>query len=205
MPAGIPDAGSAALPRWLKIAYTLMVAVIVPVYWIDLGPANFLWFSDIALIALVPALWWESRLISSTMAVAVLLLEAGWIFDFATGGQLLGIARYMYEGDTEMHIRIISATFHIVMPAVLLYMLIRLGYDRRAFWVQTAVMLVVVPSTYALSPVEENINWVFGPAQPQELLPPLVYLAVLMLAFVGLVYWPSHLLFKKIFPRPWPA
>ena len=190
------------VPFWLKLAYSLMVAIIVPVYWVDLGPVNFLWFSDIALIALVPALWWESRLISSTMAVAVLLLEAGWIFDFATGGQILGMARYMFEGDTQTHIRIISATFHLVMPAVLLYMLIRLGYDRRAVRAQTAVMLLVLPATYVLSPREENINWVFGPGAPQALVPPLLYLGLLMLVFVFAVYLPSHLLFTRFFvPR----
>lgn len=192
------------LPLWLKIAYSLLVAVIVPVYWRDLGPANFLWFSDIALIALVPALWWENKLISSTMAVAVLLLETGWVVDFVTGGQLLGIARYMFEEETRSHIRILSGTFHIVLPILLLYLLIRLGYDRRALALQTAIMLVVVPASYWISPVEENINWVFGPAQRQDLLPPLVYLGLLMLTFLVVVYLPSHLLFSRLFARSRP-
>ncbi|CAN0542991.1 unnamed protein product, partial [Ectocarpus sp. 12 AP-2014] len=76
----------AKIPLWLKISYTLMVLVIIPVYWRDLGPANFLWFSDIALFALVAALWLENRLINSTMAVAVLFLESAWVLDFLTGG-----------------------------------------------------------------------------------------------------------------------
>lgn len=76
------------LPCWLKITYTLLVVLIVPVYWHGLGPTNLPWFSGIALIALVPALWWESRLIVSAMALAV-RLEVGWIIDFFAGGHLL--------------------------------------------------------------------------------------------------------------------
>ncbi|MGH1448545.1 MAG: hypothetical protein ACRBBM_03865 [Pseudomonadaceae bacterium] len=194
---GSAAAGSERLPYWLKFAYSLMVTVIVVVYWIELGPVNFLWFSDIALIALVAALWWENRLISSTMAVSVLLIEIGWVIDFLSAGQLLGGARYVFENETALHIRVISALFHMVLPAMLIYLLIRLGYDRRAFWWQTLLMLVVVPVSYVLSPLEENINWVFGPGEPQQLLPALPYLGLLMLVFALGVYLPSHLLFSR--------
>jgi hypothetical protein len=55
----------------LKIVYTLFVCALVPIYWRQYGPANFLWFSDIALLALVPALWFENALLASMMALAV--------------------------------------------------------------------------------------------------------------------------------------
>src|SRR5436190_20997191 len=63
------------IPLWLKIAYTLFLCVLVPAYWrlADAGPRNFLWFSDIALLATGVALWLENGLIVSTMAVGVLL------------------------------------------------------------------------------------------------------------------------------------
>ena len=51
----------ATLPLWLKIAYTGLVAVILPVYAKTWGWRNFLWFSDIALVATGIALWLESR------------------------------------------------------------------------------------------------------------------------------------------------
>ena len=37
------------IPLWLKVACTLFICILVPVYWIQYGPGNFLWFSDIAL------------------------------------------------------------------------------------------------------------------------------------------------------------
>ena len=42
------------IPVWLKIAYTAFAAAIVPVYARQYGWRNFLWFSDVALLATVP-------------------------------------------------------------------------------------------------------------------------------------------------------
>lgn len=187
------------IPLWLKISYTLMVLVIIPVYWRDLGPANFLWFSDIALIALVAALWLENRLINSTMAVAVLFLESVWVLDFLTGGNLIQISAYMFDPETDMHIRILSGLFHIALPPVLLYQLVKLGYDQRALLLQTIIALVVLPVTYWVTEPEDNINWVYGPVGPQDVLPDYLYLALLATVLIVVLYIPSHLLFKRFF------
>ena len=53
------------IPIGLKIFYTFFVCVLVPIYWRQYGPANFLWFSDIALLVMVPALWLENSLLVS--------------------------------------------------------------------------------------------------------------------------------------------
>src|SRR5205807_8087861 len=82
----LPACGT--LPVWLKIAHTLFVAVLVPVYWRQYGPGNFLWFSDLALFATLAALWLESALLASMQAVSVCLLELVWLADFLT--RLLG-------------------------------------------------------------------------------------------------------------------
>src|SRR6266699_236026 len=63
------------LPLWVKVAHTLFVAVLVPVYWRRYGPGNFLWFSDLALFGALAALWLESPLLASMQAVSVSLLE----------------------------------------------------------------------------------------------------------------------------------
>jgi hypothetical protein len=188
------------IPLWLKWTYSLMVLIIVPVYWHDLGPANFLWFSDIALIVMVPALWLESRFLASTMAVGVLLLELMWVMDFIAGGNLTQVAAYMFSSETDWHIRILSGTFHLLLPPILLLMLLRYGYDRRALPAQIALAVIVVPVTYLVTDPSENINWVYGPAQRQDWIPPLWYLVLLLFTFVFLVYLPSHWVFKRFFP-----
>lgn len=187
------------IPTWLKWSFTLMVCIIVPVYWRDLGVTNFLWFSDIALIVMVPALWMENRLLSSTMAVSILFLELMWVVDFISGGNIMGIAAYIFAEESDWHIRILSAAFHLALPPVLILMLRRLGYDRRALPLQILLAMVVLTVTYLVSGPSENINWVYGPGQLQTWFPPLVYLGLFFVALVALVYLPSHWLFKRWF------
>ena len=69
------------IPLWLKVTFTLFVCVLVPVYWAQYGPGNFLWFSDIALLLTVPALWLESALLASMSSLSV-VLEVVWIVDY---------------------------------------------------------------------------------------------------------------------------
>jgi hypothetical protein len=191
------------IPLGLKVVYTIFVCALVPIYWRQYGPSNFLWFSDIALLALVPALWLENSLLVSMMAVSVLLFEALWNIDFffrlATGKSLIGLSAYMFDPKVPLIIRGLSG-FHIVLPLLLLWMLHRLGYDQRAFLGQTIVALVILPLSYLASNAQENVNWVYGFGQhPQRTLPAPLFVILLMLLFPLVVYLPTHLLFIRIF------
>src|SRR5262249_43257469 len=193
----------AVIPIGLKIIYTLFVCVLVPIYWRQYGPANFLWFSDIALLALVPALWFENALLVSMMAISVVFVEALWNLDFffqlATGKSLIGLSAYMFDPKIPLFIRSLSC-FHIILPVFLLWALHRLGYDQRAFVSQTIVALVVLSLSYLLSNPQENVNWAHGFGQnPQKILPGPLFVILLMLLFPLVVYLPTHLLFTTIF------
>lgn len=176
-----------------------MAAIVVAVYAYELPMSHFLWFSDIALITLVFALWLNNRLLSSCMAIGVFFLELGWILDFLTGGNLLGAAAYVFDSDRELHLNILSAVFHLALPPVLLYLLIRWGYDTRAFIIQSAIALLVMVATYLTSDPQANTNWAFGIGGPQDVVHPWLYLAFACAALIALVYWPSHLIFKRCF------
>ena len=82
------------IPLWLKVSYTVFTAMTVAVYLKKYPLWNFLWFSDIALIATVPALWLGNSLIASMMLVGVLLPELLWNGAFfvrlVTGKRLFG-------------------------------------------------------------------------------------------------------------------
>src|SRR4029450_4819483 len=163
------------MPLSLKGVYTLFVCALVPIYWRQYGPANFLWFSDMALLALVPALWLENALLVGMMAVSVVFFEALLEFDFflrlATGRSLIGLSAYMFDPAIPLFIRGVSG-FHIILPVLLLWMLHRLGYDQRAFLCQTVVAMVVLPLSYLVSNAQENVNWVYGFGQnPRRILP----------------------------------
>jgi len=73
------------IPLGLKVVYTIFVCALVPIYWRAYGLANFLWFSDIALLALVPALWLENALLVSMLAISVVFLkDSGMPISFST-------------------------------------------------------------------------------------------------------------------------
>ena len=188
------------IPLWIKVAYTLMVAVIVPVYLAYYGPANFLWFSDVALIVTGVALWLENPLLVSMMTVGVLLPELLWnvtLFTrLLTGIRVSGLADYMFDTRIPKWIRTLSL-FHVVLPVLMLWMLHRLGYDPRALPAQTALAWVILPLTYAVTKPEDNINWVYGPgARPQRQVSPPLYLAFVLIFFPLIVYVPTHLLLR---------
>jgi len=191
------------LPLWLKLACTLYTCVTLIVYWFKYGPGNYLWFSDIALILSIPALWLESPQLSSMMLLAILLPELVWNVSFFSGlltGRPLGsLAAYMFDPDKPLYLRGLSL-FHVYLPVLLFYMVARLGYDGSALIWQSLLAWIILPLTYLLTDSAENINWVHGPGEnAQHLLPPPIYLGLLMLAFPLLVYLPTHLLLRWLF------
>ena len=104
------------LPRTIKIAHTMYVAVLIPVYWHYWGPGNFLWFSDLAIIVLVPALWREDRRLISVLALSTLLPEVPWNVGYftrlLTGRELFGLSHYMFDKKKPLWLRALSL-FHM--------------------------------------------------------------------------------------------
>lgn len=192
------------IPLWIKLSYTAFAVVTVAVYAVRYPLWNFLWFSDIALIATVPALWLESSLLASMMLVGVLLPELAWNAAFfgrlLTGKRLFGLTDYMFDPMKPLYLRAISL-FHVFLPLLLLWMVARLGYDSNALIGQSLLAWVVLPLTYWLAdPNMDNVNWVFGwTAKPQNRMPPLAYLGVMMVWFPAVVYFPTHLLLQRLF------
>jgi len=192
------------IPLWIKIIYTLFAIITVAVYAVKYPWANFLWFSDIALMLTVPALWFESSLLASMMAVGILLPEVFWNVSFfvrlGTGKRLSGLTDYMFDARKPRYLRSLSL-FHIFLPMLLLWMVARLGYSPRALIAQTVLAWIVLPLTYMTTDPALNINWVFGPGPAQQdRLPAILYLGLLMISFPVLVYFPIHLLLQALFP-----
>lgn len=192
------------IPLWGKIVYTLFLCVLVPAYWVHWGPRNFLWFSDIALLTTGVALWLESALLASMMTVAIALPELVWNVDFfgrlVTGRHPFGLSEYMFDARKPGLLRALSL-FHVVLPVLLIWTVHRLGYDPRAWIFQTVVALIVLPVTYWLTDPADNVNWVYGPGgKPQTWMTPRAYLAAVMVFFPLVVYLPTHLLLRALFP-----
>jgi hypothetical protein len=194
---------STLVPLWLKVAWTAMVLVIVLIYWRHRGPANFLWFSDIALLALVAGLWLESSFIVSLTACMVLVPEMLWIVSFFGGllrlQRLIGLADYMFDKQTPLWLRAVSL-FHVPLLVVIVWAPWRLGYDPGVFpWVVLITWLVLL-LTRVLTKPKSNINHVYRlPIAAGANLTPVQHMLVLMTALPLLLQLPGHLLLWLMF------
>ncbi len=193
-----------SISLWITIPYTLFVAVLVPVYWVRYGPTNLLWFSDMALIGTVAALWLESSFLVSMMTTGVLLFDVVWsslfFYRLIQGGGTEGFVGYMFDPQFSIFIRALSL-FHIMLPIIQLWAVRKLGYDIQAWKYQVVFGWIVLPLTYAVSGPKENINWVYGVKEvPQKWLPPALHVAVLMVLYPTLVCFPTHRILKTFFP-----
>jgi hypothetical protein len=193
------------IPLWLKVVVSLYVCVLVPAYWrqADAGPRNFLWFSDIALIGTLVALWLESRFLISMMASGVLLFDMVWNLIFFSklmlGADPEGLVGYMFDPDIAVSIRALSL-FHVALPLIQLWTLSKIGYDVRAWKYQALLGWIILLLAYGVSGPKENINWVFGVTEvPQQWLPAPLYLTALMVIYPALVCFPTHLVLKRLF------
>lgn len=213
-----PKAQGRAIPLWLRWGYTAFMAVLVPVYSIQYGPTNFLYFCDVALFLVLWAVWRKSALAVSLAAVGILLPQGLWCVDFAvglTGHQFTGMTDYMFDNSRPIFLRGLSL-FHGWLPFLVIYLVRKTGYDRRALPVWTVIATVLCLIAYFLLPpagavlanpaTPRNINYVFGlnDAAPQTLAPAGVYLAGWLLTLFGIVYWPTHLLLKRFISRHCP-
>ena len=195
------------LPRRVKILYTLFVLILVPAYWKHYGAANFLWGSDIALFLLLVAILFEKSLPASMMALAVLVPELIWTVDFLArllfdfDPAIFRGTAYMFDPARPLLVRALSL-YHLALPVLLIWLLLRLGYDRRAIVAQTLLCWVVFPLSYLVSSPEANINFVHGfGGEPQQWMPPWLFVLFLMLAFPLLLYLPMHLFLSRIMNR----
>ena len=144
-------------------------------------------FSDIALLGMVAALWLENSLLASMMALAVLLPDVAWNVSFfgrlATGKGIPGLTDYMFDADKPRYLRAFSL-FHVFMPVLLVWTVMRLGYAPQALPAQTLLCWVVLMFTYWLTDPKLNVNWVFGLGdKPQQRIPPRVYLVLPIVVF----------------------
>lgn len=203
------------IPLFAKLLYTAFVAVPVPYYWTEYTPWNFLYFCDVALLMTLVGVWAESALLISLSAVGILAPQAIWVVDFlaraVAGVHVTGITGYMFNPDIPLFVRGLSS-FHGWLPFMLVWCLMRLGYDRRAMPAQPMIAVGLLLVCFFLGPIGPpspafpnhavNINYVFGmdDKMPQTLMAPGVWLLALMAVNVILFHLPTHFVLKRAYP-----
>jgi hypothetical protein len=193
------------IPLWLKIGWSVWVAVWIPLYWRQYGPTTFLWLCDVANLLILAGLWTESALLFSWQAVSVLLVQIAYTADvlgrLLFGRHLIGGTEWMFQDDIAMKIRVASFFMHTAAPPVLIWGVWRLGYDRRALRVQLATACVLLPASWFCGE-KLNLNWVWGPFnRPQRWMAPGLFVPLCILGYSVLLFLPTHLLLSRFFGR----
>ncbi len=200
------------VPLVLKLAYTAYLAVLIPVYWHYYGPTNFLYFCDLALTITLIGIWPENALLISKCCVGILVPQFVWLADFGSnlaGMPLTGMTDYMFDSSHSLFLRLLSL-FHGWLPLLLVYLVFKTGYERRALPSWTVLAWIVLPVCFFLMPqpmahpglTPVNINYVFGTSDfaAQGLVPAAIWFAGLLIGLPLLVFLPTHAVLVRMAP-----
>lgn len=204
----MPSTAQNAIPRWLRWVALLWLLVWFPIYWRTWGWRNFLQLCDVAVILTFLGLWTNSGLLISSQAVSSLLVDVSWVLDVGwrmfLGRHLFGGTEYMFDASVPLWIRLLSL-YHLVLPVLFLWLLYRIGYDRRGWALQSAIALPVFAASRLASNAQKNMNFAFAePFFHRQWGPAPVHVVVIWLFMVFVVYLPTHLFLMKIFAQPKP-
>jgi len=210
----LPITNPPRIALWVKVLYTLFVAFHLSVNLPFYGPKNYLWFCDIGVLTTLLALWIESPLVLGITAIAILGTTLVWTVDLfwriVMHRYLLGMSAYIFNRQVPVSVRLAS-TFHLWVPGLLLWMLWKLGYDRRALKYQTFIAIGLLIFCRIISPPPPahtgqenvNINFVYGndmsaPPPPQ---PAWEVLGRMIVWYWIIMYLPTHVALCLLFHR----
>jgi hypothetical protein len=183
------------IPLWIKLLWSALVIVWIPIYWRQYGAQNFLFFCDLGNLFIAIGLWLESPLIFSWQACGLLLFQTLFSIDLAgaviSHRHFIGGTEFMFNTHVPLVVRLLSL-FHMVTPPLLLWAIWRLGYDRRGWKLQTLTTWIVVPMNYLWRP-EYDVNWARGPFfREQHVVSGPLYLLAYLIVVPMVVYYPTH-------------
>jgi hypothetical protein len=193
------------IPDWLRWTALLWLIFWFIVYWRTWGAANFLHLCDIAVILTCIGLWTSNSLLLSSQAISSLLIDIAWNLDagckYFLGRQLFGGTDYLFDVRYPLWIRLLSL-FHVILPILLLWAVHRMGYDSRGWALQAVIVLFAFVAARFTSP-DENINFAFRePFRHHAWSPAALHVTLSVLFMCVVIYLPTHLLLRRIFPPP---
>jgi hypothetical protein len=190
--------------RALRLAAAAWLVLFVTVYGWIYGAENFIRLCDVAVILTCVGIMTGSALLVSSQAVSSLVVDLAWDLDLVwrlvAGRHLIGGTEYMWDERYPLWVRLLSL-FHVVWPPLLFVVLRRLGYDPRGLLLQCGIAAAVLVASRFILP-GENLNFAHrDPFVHRSWGPAPVHLALTYAVLVGAVYWPTHLVLRKAFPR----
>lgn len=106
----------------------------------------------------------------------------------------------MWDAHYPLWARLLSL-FHIIWPIILICALMRTGYNRRGFALQSAIAAAALVAA-RFGNAADNINYAFrDPLFHRSFGPAPLHLGIIWLGLVVLIYVPTHLTLSKFLPR----
>jgi len=187
----------------LRVAAVAWLCVYVPAYAATYGAWHFLFLCNLGVLVTALGLIAGNQLMISSQALIAPGIALLWIADAGTrllnGHFLHGGTAYMWDASIPALTRALSL-YHLAWPPLLYYALRRHGYDRRAPWLQGALVFGALALGLMAAPPAENIDYVWhapGAATPAAA-PPLRALEILGVLVV-VIGWPLHRLCRALF------
>jgi hypothetical protein len=153
----------ALVPFGVKISYYAFMAILIPTYAINYPLANFFNLCDVHLLLVLVSFLTDTNIFISMSAVGTLVAQSLWCIDFMCemlSIKFIGSTTYMYDEQFSIYLRLLSL-FHGWFPFLLLYLITKLGYDRRALYYQISLCLSLCLFSYNQNELyNENINFV---------------------------------------------
>lgn len=194
-----------SVSRATRLLFTMFLIILIPTYLKHYGPQNFLWLSDVGLFTTFFIVWLGSPLLNSICMISIFPIELMWYIDFfvqtITGFNIFGSTDYMFDPQYGLFLRSLSL-FHIVVPMMWIWYLLKWGYDKRALTWAIVLIWSVLVATFMCTNPAYNINWVFVPQQHNLTIHPVAWLLFMMVASLALVILPMHYILALLCKKP---
>ena len=179
--------------RWLGLAW---LVVYLPSYAAAYGFTNFLFLCNLGVMLTAAALLGGSRLVLSSQAVAAPVIGIAWALDagwrVVSGHHLFGGTEYMWDPQYPLFTRLLSL-YHLAWPVLVVMVVLRVGYDRRGWPLQTVIAASAVIVSRLFTPPADNINFAYvDPIFGRAFAPPVLHIAVVLASLAGVGYGLTH-------------
>lgn len=181
------------------------MVVYVPAYALAYPLTNFLFLCNLGVTLTAIALVAGNRLVVSSQAIAAPVIGLVWGLDAGTrvftGDFLFGGTAYMWDPQYPLFTRLLSL-YHLGWPILVVMCLLRTGYDRRGWALQSAIAgSGILVARLATDPAE-NVNFAFrDPFWGRQLGPPALHLLLVIGAISVVAYGITHLVLMRSFAR----
>jgi hypothetical protein len=144
-----------------------------------------------------------SALLISSQAVSSILIDLAWALDAGwrlfSGHHLTGGTEYLFDPRYPLWVRLLSL-YHVAMPPVLIWALLRLGFDWRGFQLQCVIVLLSFTAA-RFTPSEQNMDFAFtDPFVHRSWGPPPIHVGVSVLFMIVAVYYPTSVFLRRVIP-----